>query len=189
MPEDHSGQRGQSNADGLLVAMRAFTTYPLSRAPRTLGGFTLVELLTVVVILAIIAAIAMPGLEQALVNQRLRAAGTDLMSSLMLARSEAIKRRSVVEVAPLSGNDWRTGWRVINVKTGKQIDKKDALGRRVTVALAPAVIDYDRYGRMSVAGVTRVQFADSDPGNAAERSRCVTIDPGGLPRIATGPCP
>jgi len=143
----------------------------------------------VIVVLAVIAAIAMPSLEQALVNQRLRAAGTDLMSSLMLARSEAIKRRSVVEVAPLSGNDWRTGWRVINVKTGKQIDKKDALGRRVTVALAPAVIDYDRYGRMSVAGVTRVQFADSDPGNAAERSRCVTIDPGGLPRIATGPCP
>ncbi|TMG87507.1 MAG: prepilin-type N-terminal cleavage/methylation domain-containing protein [Betaproteobacteria bacterium] len=169
--------------------MRTLTTYPLLRSPGALAGFTLVELLTVIVVLAVIAAIAMPSLEQALVNQRLRAAGTDLMSSLMLARSEAIKRRSVVEVAPLSGNDWRTGWRVINVKTGKQIDKKDALGRRVTVALAPAVIDYDRYGRMSVAGVTRVQFADSDPGNAAERSRCVTIDPGGLPRIATGPCP
>jgi len=169
--------------------MRTLTTYPLLRSPGTLAGFTLVELLMVIVVLAVIAAIAMPSLEQALVNQRLRAAGTDLMSSLMLARSEAIKRRSVVEVAPLSGNDWRTGWRVINVKTGKQIDKKDALGHRVTVALAPAVIDYDRYGRMSVAGVTRVQFADSDPGNAAERSRCVTIDPGGLPRITTGPCP
>ena len=189
MPDDHSRQRGQSNADGLLVAMLTLTTYAPSRSPGTLGGFTLVELLTVVVILAIIAAIAMPGLEQALVNQRLRAAGTDLMSSLMLARSEAIKRRGVVEVAPLSGSDWRTGWRVFNVNTGQQIDKKDALGRRVTVALAPAVIDYDRYGRMSVAGVTRVQFADSDPTNAAERSRCVTIDPGGLPRITTGPCP
>ena len=75
------------------------------------------------------------------------------------------------------------------LNSGQQIDKKDALGRRVTVALAPVVIDYDRYGRMSAAGVTRVQFADRDPGNAAERSRCVTIDPGGLPRITTGPCP
>lgn len=169
--------------------MRILTAYPLSRAPGTLGGFTLVELLTVVVILAVGAALAMPSLERALVNQRLRAAGTDLMSSLMLARSEAIKRRAVVEVAPLSGTDWRTGWRVINVNTGQQIDKKDALGHGVVVARAPGVIDYDRYGRMNVAGVTRVQFADSDPTNAVERSRCVTIDPGGLPRITTGPCP
>ena len=111
--------------------MRTLTTYPLLRSPGALAGFTLVELLTVIVVLAVIAAIAMPSLEQALVNQRLRAAGTDLMSSLMLARSEAIKRRGVVEVAPLLGSDWRTGWRVFNVNTGQQIDKTDALERNV----------------------------------------------------------
>ena len=158
-------------------------------ATTKLRGFTLVELLTVVSILAILAAVAMPSLADALVMQRLRAAGTDLMSSLLLARSEAIKRRVIVEVKPLSGNDWRTGWRVSDTNTGEQIDKKDALGERVAVTRAPSAIDYDRYGRMSVAGVTRVQFADSAKTSVADRSRCVKIDPGGLPSIATGTCP
>jgi type IV fimbrial biogenesis protein FimT len=150
-------------------------------------GFTLTELVVTICILAILAALALPSLSTALTNQRLRAAGTDLMSSLLLARSEAIKRRAIVQVAPLTGGDWSSGWRVTDTNTGEQIDRKDALGYRVAVSLAPSAIDYGRNGRLTTAGATRLQFSDQDLGSTG-MTRCVTIDPSGLPRVQLAAC-
>ena len=75
------------------------------------AGFTLVELVTVLTIVAILAAIAMPNLAVMMAGQRMRATGTDLVSSLLLARSEAIKRNADVEIAPQTAGDWTSGWR------------------------------------------------------------------------------
>src|SRR5207244_5020514 len=105
-------------------------------------GFTVVELLTVIAIIAVIATIAMPDLSDALVNQRLRGAGTDLMSSLIVARSEAIKRNAPVEVRPVSGVDWTQGWVVNATASNEQIDKKNPLGASVAVSFARASLVY-----------------------------------------------
>ena len=102
MPDADARQRGQPRACRLLVtvAMRATATC-IALDPRgELRGFTAVEALTVLAVIAMLAAIALPSLANVLASQRLRAAGTDLMSSLLLARSEAIKRNAQVEVAP-----------------------------------------------------------------------------------------
>ena len=154
---------------------------------RSQPGFTLVEMLVVVIILAIVAIVAMPSLSLALANQRLRAAGTDLVSALLLARSEAIIRGAQVQVTPLSVGDWKSGWRVVATATGEQVEKTEALGRWVAVGLAPASISYERNGRLSVAGSTRVEFSDS-AGVTGVASRCVTIDPSGMPTLAAKSC-
>lgn len=151
------------------------------------GGFTLVEALVVVVIVAILAAVAMPSLSSALANQRLRAAGTDLVSTLLLARSEAIKRGAQVQVAPLAAGDWNSGWRVVATGTGEQVEKTEALGHWVEVDLAPATISFERNGRLSVIGSTRVEFRDS-AGATGVASRCVTVDPSGMPRLVASAC-
>jgi type IV fimbrial biogenesis protein FimT len=150
-------------------------------------GFTMVEVLTVLVILAVLAAIAMPSLGMVMVGQRLRAAGTDLMSSLLVARSEAIKRNAEVQVAPQSGSDWASGWRVTAVATAEQITQKPALGTGVGVALAPGTIVYERNGRIAGGGTLEVEFADSAH-DAGVVSRCLRVDPSGMPKLATGSC-
>lgn len=161
-----------------------------SRSPAYPGcnrGITLVEITAVIAVVAILAMIAMPNLTTTLVNQRLRAAGTDLVSALMIARSEAIKRNAQVEVTPLARRDWSTGWRVLTVDTEEQIDRKEPPGYRVAVALAPANITYERTGRLTVAGTTQVEFHDSEKESRLP-PRCVSIDPSGLPRLEMGSC-
>src|SRR5512139_2166969 len=123
--------------------------------PGLQGGLTLVEVITVIGIVAILAAAAFPGMTTMLVAQRLRSAGTDLMSSLLIARSEAIKRGSQVRLAPITGTDWSAGWIAKATATGDQIDRRGAPGYRVQVTRAPAAIVYERTGRLSAPGVTR----------------------------------
>lgn len=156
---------------------------PRLTAPRTQRGLTLIELMTVLVLVGIMLTIAFPSMSDALTTQRLRASGTDLMSSLLLARSEAIKRNGQVQVQPKTDTDWTSGWVVTSVATGEQFDAKNALGNRVSVAGAPASMTYQGNGRLSVAGVTRITIADT---YSRSQSRCLLIDPSGLPTLGIG---
>jgi type IV fimbrial biogenesis protein FimT len=145
-------------------------------------------MITVVVIVAIIVVIAAPALSQALANQRLRAAATDLMSALLVARSEAIKRGVQMRVAPLVEHDWTSGWRVVAADSGEQVEKIESLGQWVEVSYAPEVIAYERNGRIAAVGTTRVEFRDSAGSSSGVPARCVMIDPAGMPRLVQASC-
>jgi type IV fimbrial biogenesis protein FimT len=155
--------------------------------PNRARGFTAVELITVMAIIAVIATLALPDLSNLLVNQRLRSAGTDFMSSLIMARSEAIKRNGPVEIRPVTGTDWAQGWVVNATASNEQIDKRNPLGMNVAVSLAPAAIAYQHNGRLTAAATNKVQFSDSRSGSALS-PRCLVIDPSGLPRLILGAC-
>ena len=164
------------------------TQSPAARSIRNSPrGFTAIELIIVIAIVSVIAAIALPDLSNLLVNQRLRAAGTDLMSSLIVARSEAIKRNGPVEVRPATGADWTQGWVVNATASNEQIDKKNPLGPNVAVSLAPASIAYQHNGRLTGAAANKVQFSDNRSGSGLS-PRCLVIYPSGLPKLSLGAC-
>ena len=78
-------------------------------------GFTLIELMTSLTVLAVVAVIAVPNLAGFVRSSKVRSAQSELVSSLMLARSEAAKRGTLVGVtasAPTVGNEFGAGWKV-----------------------------------------------------------------------------
>ena len=84
-------------------------------------GFTLIEALIVVALLAILGAVALPGMSQFLAARRVEDAARRIGEDLAFARNEAVKRNApVLMCAGASGNcaaapataDWATGWRV-----------------------------------------------------------------------------
>lgn len=88
---------------------------PSSAFPIHSAGVTLVELVIAVAILAIIAAMALPAFNSVIVSNRLAAGANELVASLQVARSEAIRRGSrVVVCASSSGTGctgtWSQGW-------------------------------------------------------------------------------
>jgi len=81
---------------------------------RACAGFSLVELLTVVLVGAALLAVAVPSYQALLEHQRLRAAVGDLFSAIDLTRSQAIARGRRVALVPLdpAGVAWERGWQV-----------------------------------------------------------------------------
>ena len=86
-------------------------------APGPASGFSLVESMIVVAILAILAGLALPSLQALVLRQRIATTGYTLATELSLARNTAVVRRSPVTLCPSLGNgqclgtsDWSHGW-------------------------------------------------------------------------------
>jgi type IV fimbrial biogenesis protein FimT len=87
-------------------------------------GFTLVEMLTVMSVLAVLIAVASPGLASLTSANALSAAQGELASAMVLARSEALKRGTTVALAataPIAGAEFSGGWRIFVDANGNGI--------------------------------------------------------------------
>lgn len=79
---------------------------------RGVEGFTLVELMVTLSIVAVLSFIAIPNLASFLASSRLSGIVSDLTSSIAQARSEAIKRGSTVTLRATGGAGFEGGWEV-----------------------------------------------------------------------------
>lgn len=153
------------------------------------AGFTLVELLTALTVLGVLAAVAVPGLREFAVGQQVKSLTYDMTSDLLLARSEALTRNASVQMTPLK-ETWASGW---TLRAGTEnISTRNAGSDALSFAAVPSVptlIAFNSQGRVSAPNAP-VRMTISAPGQAADSSkRCLQIDLSGRARSAVGACP
>jgi type IV fimbrial biogenesis protein FimT len=143
---------------------------------RRAAGFTLVEIMVVVTIVAVLGSVAAPSFTGLIASQRLKGASSDLFSALLRARSEAIKRNTEVSLTPTTASQWPSGWTIPNpADSGNKLDEHGPLpGVAVT---GPAGVVFLANGR--VKGANAPSFELSVAG--APQSRCVVVDLSGRP--------
>ena len=76
------------------------------------AGFTLIELMITLALAAILMTLAAPTFQRTLAMQKVTAASSDLLASILQARNEAITNNQQTIVQPLVETDWSRGWRI-----------------------------------------------------------------------------
>lgn len=110
---------------------------PLTTTPETLdmrqNGFTLAELMVGLAVAGITLTVGVPSMSRFIANQGQVAAGNELVTAMMLARSEAIKQNRFVTVCHSAdgqqcsaGEDWHNGWIVFANTSQANADTVDA---------------------------------------------------------------
>ncbi|WP_324731793.1 GspH/FimT family pseudopilin [Pseudomonas paeninsulae] len=145
------------------------------------NGFTLMELMIGLVVLAILVGIAIPSYKGMVANQRVRATTTDLHSALVLARSEAIKRNRQVTLSPAATGGWGGGWSII--PSGGAAILSQVLTGGVAISGPAAAIAFKASGRVGA----EAKFEVSSTSDAAKLS-CLTLGVDGRVSSAKGGC-
>jgi type IV fimbrial biogenesis protein FimT len=157
--------------------MVTFSHRRINSAAASGRGFTLVELMITLLILAIMVSFALPSFGRFIRDQRVKNAAFDVYASIILARSESIKRGSDVQVNPTSTANWALGWSVVD-GGGNNLKVQNAIAGVETTG--PASLTYRRDGR--IAGVASI-FVVSAQGDSTVTARCIRVDPSGRPNI------
>lgn len=166
-------------------------------------GFTLVELLAALAVLAVLVTVGAPSMAVLVHSIRLTSASNGFLSHLHLARSEAIKRsaRVVLCKSPdglycIAGGGWEQGWIVFHDANGNGwrestetiIQREQALGGDVRLM---GNLNVARYVSFSPNGTTRLVGGGFQAGTltvchqsmAGGEARQIILNAVGRPRV------
>lgn len=173
-------------------------------------AFTLIELMTGILILAILLGLAVPSFSAFTSRTRVTAATNTVVTALNLARSEALRRSTPVSVcasndgttcafAPTNtagSYDWTGGWIVFTDGTGTagKLDGTDqllqgwsAVGGGLTLGFPLPYVQYDARGMMTLNSA--VSFSIYKPGCTGSDESQVTLSSIGTLQSSYTGCP
>lgn len=105
------------------------------------SGFTLLELMITLVVLAILVSIAMPSFTAMIARNQITAAGNELIAAMQFARHEAVRRNTTVQLCASSDGQACSGaaWRTWVVLTGSGTVLREGQIPAVVTALPQGV--------------------------------------------------
>lgn len=137
------------------------------------SGFTLVEVMVALVVLAIILGIGVPQFNSMIHNNRVSGVSSDLHAMLQLTRSEAVKRAASVSLCPTAGRDssascadstdWTQGWLIVDAD-GEVIRIEGDFNDSISIGLQTAVKRFDFNSVGALDGGTKNLFTVSSGG-------------------------
>ncbi len=160
-------------------------------------GFTLVELMVSLAVLAVLLGMAVPAFNNAALSGKLSGFASSFVASTQLARSEAIKRNKTVKLCASSGGltcdnpsrGWAAGWIVI-LADNSIVQRQEALPSDFLIEEADdkTTLDFPA----SVIGTTTAAFTICRATPVGKQNRVVTVTASGNTRVAmtdTTTCP
>lgn len=117
-------------------------------------GFTLVELMVTIAVLAILVTVGIPSFVTLMNNTKADTESTDLYRALNYARLEAINRGMNVRVRPQTANTWTSQLNIQSVANGAVVDTLRVIAPMATSAVVLpndlAFIEYSSLGALVV---------------------------------------
>jgi type IV fimbrial biogenesis protein FimT len=152
---------------------------------RSQSGFTAAEILVVVTIIGILAAIAIPSMSRMLQTQAVRSAAYDLNADLTYARSEAIARGQNISLKAISGTDYKQGWTIEDAAATK-LREQGARGADIVFTGSAGTYTFDKTGRVTVGAPASWGIYPKGSNVLEFQKRCLRLDPSGRTRTAEG---